>query len=445
MSGQSQERSPVSAILVERLLAPVSVEDRERAALHVLDWVGCAAIGARSDAAKATKRALRNTDEMGTVLWTGALGNVLEMDDVDKRALLHPGPVVIPAAIAASQLADADAETFLDGIVKGYEAIIRIGRCVGADHYRYWHNTGTCGPFGAAVVAGVILGLDKEQMISALGLAGTQASGLWQVRHEPQSHAKQLHTSRAAHAGLLSAQLAKAGFIGVKTILEGSQGFFAATCGDADPYKVVSSVSDHWAIHDVSFKPWPACRHAHATIDAALSLREQGVLPSDIQKITIKTYKDAITFCDKPFPKDTVSAKFSLQHAAAVSLLYGTPSLDRFEGQVLTMPDVEALRKLCVVEEDTKYTERYPAHFGTRLVVVLNNGELLNCEAPDALGDPENPLPNALLFNKAKSLMQAAGISSTSREAMIELCLELPTQRKKLTEFLNKLFGEILS
>jgi 2-methylcitrate dehydratase PrpD len=124
---------------------------------------------------------------LGAALGNGGLGNVLEMDDVDKRAVLHPGPVVVPAALAAAQDRGASGEAFLDAIVRGYEAVIRIGRAVGPGHYRYWHNTGTCGPFGSAAAAASLYGLSQEQTAWALGLAGTQASGLWQTRHEAAS------------------------------------------------------------------------------------------------------------------------------------------------------------------------------------------------------------------------------------------------------------------
>lgn len=445
MSGQSPNRLTVTEILARRLEAPISATDREKAAFCVLDWAGCAAAGAKSPAGKAMRQSLKGADALSDALYWGALGNVLEMDDVDKRALLHPGPVVVPAALAAAISTGADAISFLNGVVRGYEAVIRIGRAVGADHYRYWHNTGTCGPFGAGAAAASVFALDTEKTVWALGLAGTQASGFWQTRHEPQSFAKQLHTARAAHAGLFSAQLAANGFVGLKTVLEGPQGFFAATCGDADPSAVVDfDDGEAWAIHDVSVKPWPACRHAHAAIDAALALRESGVTAADIQGAVIRTYKDALVFCDKPDPTDTLSAKFSLQHSAAVSLLKGLPHLEDFEGASLTDTDVAAVRDKIAVCEDEAITARYPARFGAALDVTLESGEMRTIDIPDALGDPENPAPREMILGKAKMLMAAGGVSADKTDALIDSALALSSKGGSVEHFMTLLKAEAL-
>ena len=446
MSGQSPNSPTVTESLAARLAAPVSAEDRDRAALCVLDWAGCAVAGAASPAGRAMRAAVGDEGGLQPVLYTGALGNVLEMDDVDKRALLHPGPVVMPAALVAAELAEANAAAFLDGVVRGYEAVIRVGRAVGPDHYRYWHNTGTCGPFGAAAAAASIFGLDAEKTVWALGLAGTQASGFWQTRHEPQSFAKQLHTARAAHAGLTAAQLAKYGFVGLKTILEGPQGFFAATCGDADPRGVVDFGGDAaWAIHDVSVKPWPACRHAHAAIDAALVLREEGATPANVDKIVIRTYRDAVVFCDNPAPQDVLSAKFSLQHAVAVVLARGAPSLEDFEGAALTDAELAGLRAKTAIVEDETFTERYPARFGTAVSVALKDGGVRSADIPDALGDPENPASRDMALAKAAMLMRAGGMADRDAEALTDAALALAGEGGSVAAFSRLLKAGILS
>src|SRR5690606_12549585 len=126
-------------------------------------------------------------------------------------------------------------------------------------HYHYFHNTSTCGVFGATVVAGSLLGLSSEQFLHALGHAGTQSSGLWQCRLE-NAQSKQLHTGRAAQAGILAAQLAQHGLTGATRILEGELGFFHALCPDGDPDRLLADATDPWRIHGTSFKPWPACR-----------------------------------------------------------------------------------------------------------------------------------------------------------------------------------------
>ena len=454
MSGQSPQFPAITERLAERLERPVAQADRARAALHVLDWAGCAAAGAAEPAGRAAARfaameaagpctvlGAAPRSAAGAALVNGMLGNVLEMDDVDKRAILHPGPSVIPAALAVAESSPTPggAARFLDGVVRGYEAVIRLGRAVGPEHYRYWHNTGTCGPLGAAAAAASILGLDRDQTADALGLAGTQASGFWQTRHEPRSMAKQLHTGRAAHAGVVAAQLAYAGMAGPRRILEGPQGFFAATCGNADAEAVVAfDEGALWALHEVSFKPWPACRHAHAAIDAALILRADGVRAEDVEAVSIATYADAATFCDKPEPTSVIEAKFSLQHAVVVALMDGPPAMTAFEPSRIEDAATRTLRGRASVVVTDPYASGYPARYGSGVTVRLSSGEERCAHAPDALGDPENPLTLDALVDKARGLMAWGGVPAISAERLIEAAVSL-AEADDISRFTNAL------
>ncbi|MFP4519691.1 MAG: MmgE/PrpD family protein [Oceanicaulis sp.] len=435
MSGQSLS---VTQALAERLARPVPARLQARAALHVLDWAGCALAGAASPAGRAMAAGLmaegpgrcavagraRGASPLTAAMINGALGNVLEMDDVDKRAILHPGPTVIPAALAAAQTAQLSAESFLSAVVRGYQAVIALGRAVGPGHYAFWHNTGTCGPFGAAAAAAGAFKLDPGATAHALALAGTQASGFWQTRHEAGSMAKQLHTARAAHAGLSAAMLASAGMTGPLQILEGPQGFFAATCPDGDPQDVLTG-HDGWLIEDVSFKPWPACRHAHAAIDAALAARAAGVDPARITQMTLTTYADALKFCDRAEPRSVIEAKFSLQHSVAAALLFGEPELDHFEPAVYERADVRTLASKVSVTSGDPYQARYPARYGARLDVASPGGAARTFDAPDALGDPENPLALEQLTAKARKLARYAGLGAEAAGALVSNALAL--------------------
>lgn len=430
MSGQTSPT--IAEMLATRLLRPVAAADRERAALHVVDWTGCAVAAAQSPPALAMRKIFSRTDDIEGVMYWGSLGNFLEMDDVDKRGLLHPGPVIIPAALVGCDLYQCDAEVFLNAIVRGYEATIRIGRAVGPGHYKFWHNTATCGPFGAA--AGLAASVPREvpKVVDALSLAGTQASGFWQMRHESRSMAKQLHTARAAHAGLSAFALADEGFIGIRTIFEGAQGFFAATCPDADPGDVIAfDADDPWAMHEVSFKPWAACRHAHAVIDAALALRDRGVVADDVEGLVIRVYADAVAFCDKPEPTDSLSAKFSLQHAAAVTILKGPPTAKDFEGKALDDPIVARLRARAAVKSDATMTRRYPKRFGAALEATTRGGAIVSAVIPDALGDPENPMTEDAVEDKALDLMEYGGLKRNPARRLIRAARDLASGKPR--------------
>ena len=415
----------VTQKLANILARPISDKDRERASLLLLDWTGCAVAGQAEPAGQKITAAfpneVGNCTRIGTskssplmaALHNGCLGNVLEMDDVDKRAVLHAAPTIIPAALAMAEHTGASAKNFLDAIVIGYEATIRIGRAVGAAHYAFWHNTATCGPFGAAAAACHLL--EGSDLVSALGLAGTQAAGLWQTRHEPDSMAKQLHAGHAAHAGVLAAVLSAQGFQGPRSILEGEQGFFAAMCKGANPEDVLSDYGDDWLIHQTSIKPYPACRHAHPAIDAALKAHEEA-MPLGFD-IVVETYPDALKFCDRPEPKTVIEAKFSLQHSVAVSLLKGEPSLVDFDIDKVSN-DVIELRNRISVRATDEFTKTYPEHYGA--AVILGGNRYV---AKDAYGDPECPISKEAVIQKAVKLMRHAGLEADKAKRLADAAL----------------------
>ena len=430
--------SSLTRQLSEVLGRPVDRVTRERAALHVLDWLGCAVIGASEPAGRLlVSRAAALPRGSVTVIGgpnlgspeeaafiNGGLGNILEMDDVHRTAILHPGPVAIPAALAAAEAAGAQGTAFLDAVVRGYEAEIRLGESLGPGHYAKWHNTATCGPFGAAAAVADVLGLGPDEQVWALGNAATQSSGPWRCRHEAVM-TKQLHTARAAQAGYAAAALAALGFTGPDYMLEGEQGFYDAMCPDPDPERLLANPTGDWKVWETSFKPWPACRHAHPAIDAALVLHAAHP-GANIVSVRIETYGDALKFCDTPAPTNTHEAKFSLQHAVALTLADGPPGLDGFLPEAIARPDVTRLRNAATVVLNQTFDDAYPNHFGARVAIGLSDGATDSATVADALGDPENPVSAEQIVAKARRLMAAGGASADPVDRIIAATLALP-------------------
>ena len=210
-----------------RLVAakPISQRDREAAALFVLDLVANALAGRNSEPGRILLRwAAANGGDAGRrAFLMGALAHILETDDLHRASVVHPGCVVIPAAFALGHDLGVQGHRFLASVLWGFEATCRVGSAVGPAHYKIWHNTATCGPFGSAMAAANLLGLTVDQTVDALGNAGTQSAGLWQFL-ETGAMSKHLHAGRAAEAGLVAATLAKEGFSGPPAILERSKG-----------------------------------------------------------------------------------------------------------------------------------------------------------------------------------------------------------------------------
>ena len=437
MSGQITTNAPVLQTLVQRLGAPVDRRSLERAQLHVLDWLGCAvkgaheagAVGFLSDindslsakcrrfschvSSHVSSHVSRHVNSQRAGWWealqiNAACGNIMEMDDLDRASILHPGPVIVPAAIAVAEHVGATGPQLLHAIVRGYEATIRIGRALGVKHYAFFHNTSTCGAFGAAAAAADLLKLTAEQTVWALANAGSRTGGLWQMRHEA-CETKSLHNVQTAQCGVQVAMLAAQGIRGPARLLEGPQGLFAAMSPGALASDVLAGINRDWLIHEVSFKPWPACRHAHPIIDAALALRLKIKDWQQIESAVVSTYKSAIDFCDQPNPENTAQAKFSLQHCAAVALINGAPQFEHFDVVQLARADLVALRKKIKVEESSALTEDFPQHYGAHLRLKMVDGTVFEHLQADAKGDPELPLSHHEIEVKANILLQASG------------------------------------
>lgn len=390
---------PLLARVADALARGVGKSERSRARLHLLDWLACVAGARQSEAGMLGSMIGRAGWERATYL-----GNVLEMDDVHRAALLHPGPVIWPAAMS---VASADMATRLDAAVRGYEAMIAIGAAMDARHYRHWHPTATMGGMGAAAAMGALIGFAPVEYAQALANAGSVAGGLWHMRHDDVL-TKQWHIYHAVRTGRDAALHVHYGATGPQALLEGPQGLFAAFT-DA-PGAVRSAGTDGWLIEEVSFKPFAACRHAHPAIDAALALRSEGRLQAPF---VVETYADALTFCDKPSPATELEAKFSLQHAVAVVADGRNAEPEDFTPEAIAA--LADLRSQVAVREDAAITARYPAHFGAR----VNGFELTDC-----LGDPERPVSEEQHVAKLHTLARWGGLPASAAERAARLALE---------------------
>lgn len=379
---------------------PITTADRHACALFVLDAVANG-IGGRGTAQGriVLDWAQAAGGDAGRRAFTqGALIHILEMDDLHRASVVHPGCVVVPAAVAVARDTGAMGHAVLDAVLRGFEACCRVGMSVGPSHYKVWHNTATCGPFGSAMAAADLLGLDTEQTMHALGNAGTQAAGVWEFL-DTGAMSKHLHAGRGAEAGVVAAQLAARGFSGPPRILEGARGFYAAACPDPHPGAVLADRDAPWQLRLTSIKPWPSCRHTHPAIDAALELAASGPIDGPV---TVTTYRTALDVCDNPAPDSIYAAKFSLQHCVTAALSDGKVDFASFE------PDArarlaDAAERVTLIAADP-FDGAYPVSWGAR----VQAGNRV-AERTAAKGDPEAPLSDAEMTDKARMLMNVGG------------------------------------
>ena len=396
---------------------PVDDSDMEAAASFFLDAIANIIAGTHSVPGRkvlAWARALARDgdltglDEPRQAFVLGALCHILEVDDLHRASVVHPGCVVVPALMALG--GGHDGRQVLTGLLHGFEATTRLGMSVGPAHYRIWHNTATCGPFGSAMAAAHLLGLDEGQAVHALGNAGSQAAGLWEFL-ATGAETKHLHAGRGAEAGVVAAGLAGHGFTGAPDILEGERGFYRAACPDGDAARLLADPDAPWQVHQTSIKPWPSCRHTHPAIACAADIRQQmkqgGLSVDAIEKIAVETYQAALDLCDRGDPQGPYAAKFSLQHCVAAGLSDPQVGFSSFEAAARAR--LAAVRQRIEVGIGKAQQTAYPQHWGTRVTISMSGGQRLESTVRDALGDPEEPVSRQALIAKAEDLMGHGG------------------------------------
>lgn len=331
----------------------------------------------------------RITSAWDAALANGAFGHALELDDDHRVAVLHPGTVVVPAALAAAEAEKTDGTTFLRAVLVGYEVTCRLGEVFrGAQFYHGVHPTALCGVFGAAAAAAVALDLDRTQFVNALGIAGTQASGLTEWRTDG-SWIKRLHPGRAAQSGILSARLAREGFTGPATIFEGENGFFNAfSYGEPmDPDAMTRDLGSQFSAFGTAIKPFPCCRFEHGAIDLALEAFAQGIRASEIDRVDIRIYRtDVLSYHQTP--KNAVDAQFNVPYAIAVALLRGGMGLGDFTEDAIRDEQVLALARRIFVVEDSALTAKYPELYEVVLRIRATDGVEREFFSDCPSGDP---------------------------------------------------------
>ena len=402
----------------------ITDQDLQQATLFTLDAVANALAGRNTEAGRILLRwkSAQAQDAGRDAFISGALTHILETDDLHRTSVTHPGCVVVPAVLAVALREKIAGPGILKSVLHGFEAMCRVGNAVGPAHYRTWHNTSTCGPFGSAMATASLLNLEHDKTLHALGNAGTQSSGLWEFL-DTGAMSKHLHAGRAAESGVMAADLAATGFTGPPAILEGGRGFFKAACPDADPGRVTADPAAPWQLCLTSIKPWPCCRHTHPAIDAALDLHGQ-LDGRKIESVTIETYQAALDVCDRPKPVSVYEAKFSLYHCVAVALTRGQVGFESFNGESRAANQSLAGKTRLAVTDP--YASAYPGAWGAKVSIATEDGRQFASRRDNAKGDPELALNESEMIAKAKALLCYAGYSEKNSQWIVDKVLELP-------------------
>ncbi len=328
--------------------------------------------------------------------FNGSLAHCLDFDDTHARASIHPSAPIVPAALAAAEMASASGPDCVAAITAGYEVQIRLSLALGPSaHYaRGYHPTATCGVFGAAAAAGRILGLSEEALVHAFGLCGSQAAGSMQFLTDGAWN-KPFHVGYAAMSGLIAASLAHEGFRGAADAIEGSAGFLASYAPDPNPDEAVRKLGEEWETLDIAVKPYPSCRYGHAAMDALIALRTEHGLDADaVESVRVGLPRTGWRLIgdpepEKQNPRNYVDGQFSMPFVAAVALCEGGMSWDSYAAH-LEDPRTRSLCRRISSVVDPEVESHFPTHMAGSVRVRTRGGDELRKLVTVAKGEPGN-------------------------------------------------------
>jgi len=339
----------------------------------------------------------------------GTAAHTVEVDDIFRDGIYHPGAPTIAAARALTEE--------LRPIVVGYEISTRIGAAMGKAHYKHWHNTGTIGCFGAAAAAAEALQLNKSQFAHALATVTTFAAGLQQA-FRMDSMSKPLHAGRAAEAGVTAALAAREGVTGSLDVMAG----FAKAMGDnPDWEKGLATLGKDFHITRMTFKNHACCGHTFAAIDGALELKKRmNLKPEDIEQIEVATYKAGVEVAGYEKPTTPAEGRFSLKYVVATALTHGSVRLAAFEPQRLNDSATARVMQKISLSVDPQLEAEFP-HKRQARVAIRARGRREEFLQPTRIGDPDAPLSDRMLEEKYYELVTPVLGEAKARQELARL------------------------
>ena len=411
---------PAAARRLARFVVGLSLDDvpadvRAKASLLALDTLGNALAAVGEDFGRAVLGVaerlggLPESGLLGTrarvaaanaVLANATLAHGLDFDDTREDAIVHTGCVAVTTALAAGEATGAGGAAVLEAMIAAVELMCRVGLAVpGALHARHFHPTSITSSFAAAAAAGRLHKLTEDQLVHAFGICGSQSAGLIEYLADG-SWTKRLHPGWGAHAGVVAALLARTGFTGPETVLEGDHGLYAAFAGGHDAGRLdalLDSLGTTWELEQLTLKPYPCGSIAQPYMDCAMRLRER-VRPHEIAAIRCRTAPGPVPRLWEPLaakrsPPNGYAAKFSLPYLLATILVRGRAGLAEFADAAVREPAVLDVARWVSYELDA--TIDYPRQFVGDVEITLTDGRVLRERQDRPRGGPDAPLTRA--------------------------------------------------
>lgn len=380
----------------------------------VADYLGVAVAGSQTDSGAIGARFANELGGKPEATLIGHTGRVpaahaafanaisshsIELDDVDVLALFHFSPPIVSAALAVAEREGSSGTDFIAAVALGCEMMARLSNAANNSlRDRGFHTTPTCGVFGATVAAGILLKLDRDQMVSALGLAGAQASGLMEM-YGP-SMQKRFNPGPAARNGVTAAMMAKFGFTGAATIFDGERGFLRAFTDKFDVAELTKGLGTDYPVY-MEYKAYSCARPIHNAIDCALNIRKQLKEPiANVSAITMQRHPDWAHYHLNARPKTYHEAQVSLVYSTAVALIEGNALLPQYQDEKLNDPEILRLSQMIEIVPDNTL----PRGVSCLMTLKTTGGAELKSQVDHPRGSIENPMSPEDMANKAHML-----------------------------------------
>ncbi|MEX0751529.1 MAG: MmgE/PrpD family protein [Xanthobacteraceae bacterium] len=339
----------------------------------------------------------RTMTSAGAAFVNGTAAHGEDFDDTFEGGPVHAGAVIVPAVLAACERHRPDGQAALLGIAVGVETMCRLSLVTPKLlHKAGFHPTAVLGAMGAAAGVGTALGLNKRQMVDALGIVGSMAGGIIEYLAEG-TWTKRMHAGWAAQSGLRAALLGRAGFQGPRTVFEGVHGLFHgfAHTTEGDYNALIGDFGKRWVTETLAFKPYPCGTMAHPYIDCARRLRVRGIKPADVKELVCEVAEGTVhrlwePLAGKQAPPNGYAAKFSTPFVLAYGFVHGGVGLDAFTEKAVRDRDVLALaaKTRYVIDPDNPYPNNYTGH----IRATLRDGTVLEERQPHFRGGAHEPL-----------------------------------------------------
>ena len=391
--------------------------------LLFLDGVGCCIHGNTLEWTKTLEEVVTNKEDynqcsiigtnkkttlLNAVLINSTAGHGFESDDIHRESILHPNSIVVPVSInVAEKMGNINGKKFLTSVVAGYEVATRIGSAAGTELLlRGFHPQGTHGTIAAAITAGKLMDFSTDQMVHAIGIAGSLGAGL--MAAQEGAMVKRLHSGRAAQAGVLAAQLSAKNFTGIQNIVEADYGgFLSSFSGKNDFNRSIRNLYKEWECMNTGIKPYASVTSIHTALDCLKNIMEKNnISVKNIKNIKAKISHPTYVHCAWNYKNHNItSAQMNIYYGLALIALEGELFVNQFSKDKISNPEILNFMKKITAEVDPKIESLgHEFRHMASIELTTNDNKKFNHTEKYRKGSPENPLTKDQIISKFNSL-----------------------------------------